>query len=109
MTTQEIIKQLCESRGSTVSALEQKLGYANGSLKKAGSIKSDRLLEIANEFGVSMEYLMGTNEPGLDSDMSILQRERNKMNSAEKEKLMRILAANFDDYNWDSDDSGNFD
>ena len=36
-----------------------------------------------------------------------IQRERSKMSDKEKTKLMNILKANFDDYNWEEDDSGN--
>lgn len=43
----------------------------------------------------------------IDSDLSIIQRERSKMSDKEKHKLMNILRANFDDYNWEDDDSGN--
>ena len=43
----------------------------------------------------------------IDIDLSIIQRERSKMSDKEKTKLMNILKANFDDYNWEADDSGN--
>lgn len=42
----------------------------------------------------------------IDADLSIIQRERSKMSDKEKTKLMNILRANFDDYNWEEDDSG---
>lgn len=60
--TKEIIKEECILKGLTVSGLEQKLGYANGSLKKDGALRSDRLLEVARELNVSMEFLMGVDE-----------------------------------------------
>lgn len=41
-----------------------------------------------------------------DLDLSIIQRERSKMSAKEKTKLMNILKANFDEYNWEEDDSG---
>ena len=41
-----------------------------------------------------------------DSDMVIIQRERNKMTSKERTRLMNILKANFDEFNWEEDDSG---
>lgn len=45
-------------------------------------------------------------QPNQDIDLTIIQRERSKMSSKEKTKLMNILKANFDDYNWEDDDSG---
>lgn len=42
----------------------------------------------------------------LDEDLTIIQRERNKMTPKERTKLMNILKANFDEYNWEDDDSG---
>ena len=41
-----------------------------------------------------------------DEDLLIIQRERNKMSPKERTKLMNILKANFDEYNWEDDDSG---
>ena len=43
----------------------------------------------------------------IDSDLVIIQRERNKMSDKQKTKLMNILKANFDEFNWEEDDSGN--
>lgn len=68
MSTQEIIKELCKKRGITVSSLEQELGFSNSSLKGTGAIKSDRLLAVAKYFGVSMEYLMGTEDVTSDNE-----------------------------------------
>lgn len=65
MTSREIIQRLCDENGITVSGLEKELGFSNGSLKKEGSLQSDRLLKVAQKFNVTMEYLMGIeNENG---------------------------------------------
>lgn len=56
MTTTEIIKELCKKNGTSISALEQKLGYGNGSLSKAKNIPFDRIVDIADYFNVSTEY-----------------------------------------------------
>ena len=80
---------------------------------------------IADYFNVDMDYLYGRTEirkkvhfdnDGVeyvaftpDSDLIIIQRERSKMSEKEKTKLMNILRANFDDYNWEEDDSGDID
>lgn len=58
METLEIIKSLCKKGNISLSKLEKILGYGNASLSKAKVIPSDRILEIAKYFDVSMEYLM---------------------------------------------------
>lgn len=63
MTTLDTIKSLCKKNGVSLSGLEKILGYGNGSLAKAKVIPSDRILEIAKYFDVSMEYLMTGKEP----------------------------------------------
>lgn len=54
----EIIKDLCSKSGITIAQLEKELGYSNGSLSKSKTIKAERLMEIAQRFNVTMEYLM---------------------------------------------------
>ncbi len=64
MTTVEVIKSLCEKNGLSIAQLEKELNYGNGSLSKSKTVKSDRLLEIARKFNVSLEYLVtGKDEP----------------------------------------------
>lgn len=50
-----------------MSGLEKILGYGNGSLAKAKVIPSDRILEIAKYFNVSMEYIMTGKEANSES------------------------------------------
>ena len=64
--------------------------------------------QMCNIFKCQKTDLLGPDKH-IDSDLSIIQRERNKMSDKEKTKLMNILKANFDDYNWEEDDSGNSD
>ena len=74
--TQKLIKELCEIKGITVAGLEKKLGFSNRSLTGDSAIRSDRLLEVAKFFNVSMEYLMGIDEdssPGLTEDANVLR------------------------------------
>ncbi len=64
MSTLDIIKDLCYKNNTSIKALEKELGYSNGSLAKAKTIPSDRILEISRKFHVSMEYIMtGREEP----------------------------------------------
>ena len=74
----ERIRRLCEEHGTTFGALEKKLGFANGSLRKTdGKIQSVRLKMIADYFGVSMEYLMtgseASKEPFTASERELLR------------------------------------
>ena len=58
------IRQLCLQHNTSLRQLEIELGYSNGSLASAKSIKSERLYQIANYFDVPMEYLVtGTMPP----------------------------------------------
>lgn len=57
------IKELCDSHNIAVTALEKELGWGRGSigkLKNGGNISSSRLQAIAEHFGVTTDYLLGT-------------------------------------------------
>lgn len=58
MTLVDKIKKLCDERGISLKQLESVLGFGNGSLAKSKTIKSDRILELANFFNVSTDYLL---------------------------------------------------
>lgn len=58
MNTLNRIKTLCDKTGIAISQLEKDLNYGNGSLSKSKSIKAERLLEIANYFDTTMEYIL---------------------------------------------------
>ena len=60
------IKSLCDENGIAVTALETRLGYGRGYIGKmrhTKKIPSDRIKEIADYFGVSVEYLMTGDAP----------------------------------------------
>lgn len=60
------IKSLCDENGIAVTALETRLGYGRGYIGKmrhTKKIPSDRIKEIADYFGVSVEYLMTGEAP----------------------------------------------
>lgn len=59
----ERIRKLCEEKYTTFGALEKKLGFANGSLRKTDEkIQAVRLKTLADYFGVSMEYILIINK-----------------------------------------------
>lgn len=68
----------------------------------------DKIEMIANYFHVPkadlVEEYNPLNQGSLiinDSDLVIIQRERSKMSDKEKKKMMNVLKASFDDYNWE--------
>ena len=59
MSIQEKIRQKCREKGISVTVLEEKLGFGNGSLtKKGASIRSDRLFEVAKALDTPMEFFV---------------------------------------------------
>lgn len=112
-----------EERGITQEELASKLGYKSKTTiakieNGTNDIVQSKVIEFAQALDTTPAYLMGwtqynetipeknDNIPD-DSDLAIIQRERNKMSDKEKTKLMNILKANFDEYNWEDDNSGN--
>lgn len=63
MEISDVIRELCKEKGISVTDLEKELGFGNGSLTKKGTMRSDRLMIVANYFNVSMEYLLTGKEP----------------------------------------------
>lgn len=77
MDALDIIRQLCKSRGITITQVENDLGYSNGSINKAKSMSADRLYQISQYFNVSMEYLMtGKTITETDDEMSLLRQQQ---------------------------------
>lgn len=74
MDVLEKVENLCKENEISFAKLEKDLGYSNGSLKKATTIKIDRLVELANYFNVSVDYLLGfekeVTEESIQKDLS---------------------------------------
>ena len=58
METIDVIRDLCAKNNTSIKSLEKQLGFSNGSLAKASTIKNDRLQKIADYFNVTVDYLM---------------------------------------------------
>ena len=60
MTSVELVKSICKSRKIPLSRLEKDLGYSNGYIAqlRKGVFPSDRLAEIAEYLGVSIDSLL---------------------------------------------------
>lgn len=89
------LQKLCADRSITISELEKSLKMSNGSLRKDGDIKSDRLMALADYFGVTMEYLMGkdsADSSDLDTEeIELLKCWRNADDDLKK-MIMRLIA-----------------
>lgn len=59
MTAVERVIKLCEERGVAFHKLEKDLGFSNGYIRglRRGIIPHERARQIANYFGVSVEYI----------------------------------------------------
>ena len=130
MTIGKRIKELRTGMGINQVDFAKKIGVSKQTLYKyendiITNIPSDKIELIAEKTNTTPAYIMGwmsDEEIGEafhnnmndsiafeDSDLAIIQRERSKMSNKERTKLMNILKANFDEYNWEEDDSGNID
>ena len=67
MNTIDRIRNLCANNSTSIKALEKELGFSNGSIAKAATIKADRLQKIAEHFHVSVEYLLTGEAPNINS------------------------------------------
>ena len=81
MNSVERVKNLCKERGIPVSRLEKELGFANGYINqlRKGVFPSNRLVEIAEYFGVSVDYLVSGTE---DKDKRDIARDLELIMSA---------------------------
>ena len=74
MTTLEIIKQLCDREGMSISGLEKEMHYGNGSLSKANKIPFERIFELSVRFNKPMEYFM----TGKDTSDDAIIKDKNE-------------------------------
>lgn len=68
MNAVERVKSICKERKIPISRLEKDLDFGNAYISglKKGSLPNDRLLKIADYFGVSVDYLMTGKEPEIE-------------------------------------------
>ncbi|ADZ82660.1 helix-turn-helix domain-containing protein [Cellulosilyticum lentocellum] len=68
MTIVDKIKSLCESKGTTMTALERELEFGKGVIRKWDSAapNSDKLQKVADYFHVTTDYLLGREEKSLE-------------------------------------------
>lgn len=85
----EQLKNVCKEHNTTIYAVEKATGASKGSFIKwrNSSPSMDKLIEIANLLGVSMDYLIGREIPQTKKSPT-LERLDNDMLSIENIKLM---------------------
>lgn len=104
MTLRETIKELCKANGISLNRLESELGLAKGYVSKLDKSvpNSSNLKRIANYFNVSIDSLMSGNtdnqENFVDDDLRKIERARSKMSQQDREKMIKILKASFEEY-----------
>ncbi len=73
----ETVQELCKNRNITIAALERECKLGNATIKKwANSTPSgDRLLKVADYFGVTVDYLLGREKEELSNVYFSLAKE----------------------------------
>lgn len=114
LTLYQKVKNLCDQRGIPIYKLESTLGFGNASIKKWGVSSSpsvDKIMKVANYFGVSVDYLLGNSEVAKpisevieDEDIISLQRAREKMTPEDRKRMMQMLKLGFE-YAFREDDA----
>lgn len=61
------IRELCEKKGISISALEKALGFGNATIRGWGKASPtvDKLKKVAEYFGVSIESLLTDEDPAV--------------------------------------------
>lgn len=64
MNSVDKVKELCKEKKIAISRLEKDLGFSNGYIRglREGKLPSDRLKAIADYLGVSIGYLLDTDD-----------------------------------------------
>lgn len=107
------IYDLCQERNISVGKMCNELGISRGNLTelkmdRIKTLKADNLTKISGFFGVSIDYLLGTETKkaptqegermNSDPDLYRIERARKNMSESDRKKMMNILKASFEDY-----------
>ena len=99
------VQNLRTAEGLSMEQLAGKLGISKSRVnmwENGGVIpRRDMLVKVAEFFGVSTDFLLGSGQEGKEPDESkevqIIQRGLKDMNDEQHKKALKILAAAFDD------------
>lgn len=103
MTTVDRVKMICREQRKAISKLERECGFSNGYINslKRGTMPAERLQLVADNLGVSYEYLLTGKEPEPEhesmKDVRMIMRAGSKMPPEKRKEMMRVLKAIFPD------------
>nr|DAG34823.1 MAG TPA: repressor protein [Caudoviricetes sp.] len=92
MTPLERIRLLCKKAGISMTALEEKLEFSNGSISKPKDIPSSRIIKIAEYFGVSTDWILTGEENSAFSDESAHLISKIRNDADLENAIKKILA-----------------
>lgn len=96
----DVIKKLCDDKKITISQLEQELGFGVSTISKwkRQNPSTNKLSDVAEYFGVSLDYLTGRTSNSKTSDDILedygiisIQRALDKVPHKKKEKALKIV------------------
>lgn len=105
------IKYLCKRDNISVTELERKLGLGVSAIGKwrKSSPTAEKVAAVASYFDVSTDYLLGLTdvEKNVFKDDMLLSLEKamSRMTDEDKDRMMRILKAGFDEAFQDENDA----
>lgn len=105
------VQALCQNNGIAISELEKRLNLSNGAIGKwrKSSPTAEKVAAVASYFDVSTDYLLGLTdvEKNVFKDNMLLSLEKamSRMTDEDKDRMMRILKAGFDEAFQDKDDA----
>lgn len=106
MTLVEKVKALCEAHELTFAALERRLDFGNGTIRKWDNAtpSGDKLAKVADFFNVSVDYLLGRDSSGAlptdsdpDENFTILSRNAKKLSPEKRKQLLDIAKVMFEE------------
>lgn len=104
MTLVEKVKALCEARDLTFAALERRLDFGNGTIRKWDNAtpSGDKLAKVADFFNVSVDYLLGRENKKVltvnedpDENYTILSRNAKKLSPERRKQLLDMAKIMF--------------
>ena len=99
----ERVRCLCKSQKTSLTKLEAELGFSNGYIgkwaKRPTSPPHDKLVEIANALGVTVEELTGEQKENppqqpqseVDAAVERIKRKLESMPKEQREALMNLI------------------
>ena len=99
----ERVRCLCKSQKTSLTKLEAELGFSNGYIgkwaKRPTSPPHDKLVEISNALGVTVEELTGSQKENppqqpqseVDADIKWIEQKLVEMPKEKREALMKLI------------------